>query len=67
MLRDSGELTKTTSVRHLVEVIDLADDEDMIAIMLKHLIPTLTDQDTNGEPNSSQEAIIEELIENNVG
>ncbi len=67
MLRDSGELTKTTSVRHLVEVIDLSDDEDMIPIMLKHLIPTLTDQDTNGEPNSSQEAIIEELIENNIG
>ncbi len=67
MLRDSGELTKTTSVRHLVEVIDLADDEDMIPIMLKHLIPTLTDQDTNGEPNESQESIIEELIEKNVG
>ena len=67
MLRDSGELTKTTSVRHLTEVIDLADDEDMIAIMLKHLIPTLTDQSTDGSPNESQEAIIEELIENNVG
>ncbi len=67
MLRDSGELTKTTSVRHLVEVIDLSDDEDMIPIMLKHLIPTLTDADTNGEPNTSQEAIIEELIETNVG
>ena len=67
MLRDSGELTKTTSVRHLVEVIDLADDEDMIPIMLKHLIPTLTDQSTDGNPNSSQEAIIEELIESNVG
>ncbi len=67
MLRGSGELTKTTSIRHLVEVIDLADSEDMIPIMLNHLIPTLTDQDTNGEPNESQEAIIEELIEKNVG
>ena len=67
MLRDSGELTKTTSIRHLVEVIDLADDEDMIPIMLKHLIPTLTEQDTDGNPNDSQQAIIEELIEKNVG
>ena len=66
-LRDSGELTKTTSIRHLTEVIDLADNEDMVAIMLRHLIPTLCEEDTNGEPNSSQESIIEELIENALG
>jgi MoxR-like ATPase len=66
-LRESGELTKTTSIRHLVEAIDLADTEDHIELMIKHLIPTLTEEDINGDPNESQSAIIEEIIEKTIG
>jgi hypothetical protein len=65
-LREAGELTKTVNVRHLVEVIDLADEEDHIALMLKDLIPTFAEMSVNGTPNETQESIIEELIDRNI-
>lgn len=62
-MKKSGELTKVLNIRHLVEVVMLADNESQIIDMLNDLIPTLTTMDVHGMPNESQSAIIETLLE----
>ena len=61
-LKDSGELTKLLNLRHLAEILEFSENND-IAEAAEDLIPTLTTMDQHGYPNETQQAIIEGLIE----
>ena len=62
-MKKAGELTKVLNVRHLTEVIILADNTAMVQDMLMDLVPTLCTQDVHGYPTEAQAAVVETLIE----
>ena len=61
-LKESGELTKLINLRHLCEILEFSEPNDLVEASYD-LIPTWCSDDQNGYPNETQEAIIEGIIE----
>lgn len=61
-LKDSGELSKLLNLRHLSEILQFSEPNN-VAEAAEDLIPTLCSMDQNGYPNETQAAIIEGIIE----
>lgn len=61
-LRESGELVKLVNLRHLAEILEFSDTDDILDAAMD-LIPTWCTQDQAGYPNETQSSIIEGIIE----
>jgi len=61
-LKESGELTKLINMRHLAEILEFSEKDDLTEAAMD-LIPTWCTDDQNGYPNETQSDIIEAIIE----